>query len=282
MAKDQITVVEDKPKSLIPAEMADMVMDDGEGLAIDFERSDVAQSFLKIAQAMSPEVDESESAHIDGLKIGDLFNNGTQNFWAGKDGVHAVVVHFQKGFTEWAPRSETVSLVKDYGPEEPAFLKDIEQVNGQWPLPNGNTIIESAVYVLMLIDPETGDYENAVLNLSGTQHKKARRWNRAIQNARAKHPTTGKVFQPAPFYYTYLLSTTKEENDKGKWFGLVVQQDKPLLECTNGPMLYEICRGERQILKSGEKKIATAVAEAVEPKQREPGEEDEGEDETPF
>ena len=256
------------PGAVITKEMADAMQDDGQALAMEFRREDVAQSFLKIAQALSPEVDESESQHIKGLKPGFLFNSGTSSFSDGKVGLLVAPVHYQRGFTEWAPRSSSKSLVNDFGPDMPAIIKSVDPVKGSWPLENGNTIIESAVYVLLIIDPKTGEFEQAVLNLSGTQHKKSRRWNRALQNARAKHPVSGQVFQPAPFYYTYRLTTVKEENDEGKWFGIVITPDSPLLDLPNGAELYQLCRGERQVLMSGAKKVRTVAENTVE---REPG-----------
>lgn len=258
-----VAPVETKSTAVITKEMADMMQDDGTSLSMDFERADVAQSFLKIVQALSPEIDESEAAYIEGLKQGDLFNSGTGLFKRGATGLLVAPVHYQRGYTEWAPRSSNQSLVNDYGPNRPAVIDTIEPVKGQWPLPNGNTIMESAVYVVLIIDSDTGDFESAVLNLSGTQYKKARRWNRMIQNARAKHPVTGAAFQPAPFYFTYRLTTTKEENAEGKWYGLVVTQEKPLFELTNGDKLYLLCRDERSILKSGVRKVATVAPDAV-------------------
>jgi hypothetical protein len=287
MASKEGSAVAERPSgAVMTKEQADALMDDGESMRMDFEKSDVSQTFLKVAQALSPELDAEESQHIDGLKLGDIFSNGTGHYWSGKEGVLVAAIHYQKGFTEWAPREASVALVNDFGPSRPAFLDKVEQVKGQWPLDNGNTVIESAVYYLMVIDPKTFEYEQCVLNLSGTQHKKARRWNRDIENSRAKHPTTGQVFIPAPFYYPYLLTTTPEENASGKWRGLVIKQHPTsLLALPGGAEMYQLCRDERALIKGGLKKVQTVQPNTVE---REPGEEPpvsadgEGDEDIPF
>lgn len=51
----------------------------------DIKREDLAIPRLALAQALSPEVTEGDPQHIDGMKVGDLFNSLTGQIYGGRD-----------------------------------------------------------------------------------------------------------------------------------------------------------------------------------------------------
>ena len=69
------------------------VMDDilefaGEGAAYD--SSEMQIPFVRILQAMSPQLKKREAEYIEGSEQGDMFNTVTKQHWTGDDGITVI------------------------------------------------------------------------------------------------------------------------------------------------------------------------------------------------
>ncbi len=87
-------------------------------------------------------------------------------------------------------------------------------------LDNGNYIENTANHYVMVLDA-TGIPSPALIVMKSTQLKKSRKWNSMMQSAKLM----GKngLYTPPMYSQTYRLSTVKESNDKGQWFGWEVE-----------------------------------------------------------
>ena len=70
-------VAKAKAKANLPSEeVLDLLsMHEGEGL--DYETSDLQIPFIRIIQALSPQINKRDPAYIDGASSGDVFNTVT-------------------------------------------------------------------------------------------------------------------------------------------------------------------------------------------------------------
>lgn len=240
--------------SAIPAELASLLEEDA-AQTTGFEREDLALPFLRILQKMSPEVDKRDPKYVEGASDGDFLNTATGEVWSGQSGVIVVPIMHQRSITEWRTRKDGGGLVKDHGADDSMFAHVTKDpTTGRDVLPNGHELVRAAMYYVFIIDPETGTYQSAVLSLSATQLKKARRWNTLMETLTVKNPATGKHFRPAPFYMSYRLTTVLESNDKGSWSGVKTEYFRPVTTLPNGSEIYMAARAMREAIVQGQVK----------------------------
>ena len=77
--------------------LADDVLDifaSNEGAGLDYDTNDLQIPFIRVIQALSPQIKKSDPAYIDGASQGDIFNTVTGQHWDGEEGVisHALPV----------------------------------------------------------------------------------------------------------------------------------------------------------------------------------------------
>jgi hypothetical protein len=175
---------------------------------------DLAIPFLRIAQAMSPQVNERESVFIKGCKQGDIFNTVDDNTYKGDVGVEVIPVAYKRNYLEWAPERKGLVAVHDSS----EILKDVTKgERNQDVLPNGNLLQTTANHYVLVLDGE-GGFGQAILAFAGSQLKKSRKWN-SIMSGLKMSTSDGKVFTPPTYSHKYSLKTVMEQNDQGSWFG---------------------------------------------------------------
>ena len=83
-----------KSNGKLPAELtAAFEADSGMGLE-DVSTTDMQIPFLRIIQALSPQLKKSDPAFIEGASQGDIFNTVTNKVWGADEGVSVLPVHF--------------------------------------------------------------------------------------------------------------------------------------------------------------------------------------------
>ena len=84
----------------LPAELAEAFEADSgsgfEGVTTD----DLQIPFIRLIQALSPQIDKSDSNYIEGSGAGDIFNTVTKQHWAGDEGVVVLPALFQMKLLE--------------------------------------------------------------------------------------------------------------------------------------------------------------------------------------
>ena len=90
----------------------DMLKDANSGLE-NVTSEDLAIPFLRIIQAMSPQVNARDGKHIKGCEQGDIFNTVDNTLYKGADGVVVVPVAYKRTYLEWMPERKGLAGVHD-------------------------------------------------------------------------------------------------------------------------------------------------------------------------
>lgn len=251
-AKPGTAVAKSEPKNTALAEV-DMDELAADGAAQQFDRNDLTIPFLKVLQDMTPQAQKASPDFVKGASSGMFLNSATNRLWDGEDkGVLLIPVLYTRSYTEWTPISEGGGFIRDHGANG-AILKECARgEKGGYFTKEGKEIVEAAMYFVMIVDPETGECENAAFVLKGTQWKKARKWNDMLA---AKQEVQGKMMVVAPYFNVYRVKTTPEHNDQGNWYGVTIEKECNVFELPNGAQLYRDARAMAALVGKGEVKV---------------------------
>ena len=211
---------EESKKSTDVALFDDDLLSAGTGLE-EVTSDDLAIPFIRVLQAMSPQVNKRAPEYVDGAEVGMLYNTVTNAIFDGEKGVEIIPCSYTKKYLEWIPREKGGGLVTaDHSPDIVRQCTKNDQ--GILVLENGNTIDETAQFFILVLDANDGP-QQCVLSFSRSQLGVARKWMTILRMAKIANSEGNLV--PAPmFAYKYLLTTTELSNDKGSWFGFNVTQ----------------------------------------------------------
>jgi hypothetical protein len=203
---------------------------------------DVALPFLKVLSQLSPELES-----IDGAKAGMIYNTVSGQVYDGTQGIKVVPCHYERKYIEWTPRGQgsgapvavhpATSGIMDKTFRKPGDSKDY--------LDSGNYIENSAQHYVLIVDDE-GNCAPALIVMKATQLKKSRKWNSMMMTLKLN----GKngPFTPPSYSHVYRLTTTKESNDKGTWYGWEVERVGPVEEMST----YQTAKAFALSVKQGE------------------------------
>lgn len=231
--------------------MEDMLEDAGMGLE-NADKDSFAIPFLTVLQGLSPQLES-----IDGAKPGLIINTITEEL---HKEVMVVPCAYQRRYLRWAPRELGGGYRGDHSPIE----VDSGQLAGVKRDDDGVLTIEGDVLKdtrnhFCMVQSETGGWQPCLLSLSSTQIKKSKRWMSLIQGVESRTPA-GKVFTPPSFANIYKLSTLKEENSKGSWWGVKIELDGPVAE----QELYQKARDFSKQVMAGEVQVSEPIEETPE------------------
>jgi len=189
--------------------LEDMFADAGDGSS--FAADEMIMPFLRLAQQMSPQVNKNKPEYIKGLGAGDIFNNLTNEFWDGSEGLRVVICATITKYTEWVPMDNGGGFVGEIEPTDPILRKVVRDGNKEL-LPNGNEMVKADNYYV-LYESENGTWNPAVLDMKITALKVSRRWKSKISLQMMKHPKTGQVVK-MPLYGNIWRVTSVEETNR--------------------------------------------------------------------
>lgn len=238
--KDSAGEVAVKDEAKLPAadQFLDMLEEDGGDLG--FSSDDLVIPFFRILQQLSPQLNSRNALYISGAKSGDFIITATQDILAGDEGITVLPVCVRKSYTEWVPREKGGGLVHDYGADASILERCQKDERNRDVTVDGNLIKSSYMYYALVQMP-SGEWQQAVIDFSSTQRRKAKTWNTRIQGISLK-ASSGKRFTPPMYYMTWKLSTVAESNDQGDWFGFKIERHVPVFELEDGKGLYEEAR----------------------------------------
>ena len=196
----------------------------GEGFA-EVTSEDLAIPFLRVLAQLSPQVNKRDAAYVQGAEAGQMFNTVLNETYDGEKGVFVIPCHYNRRFVEWKTRENGGGYVDSYEPTDPVVKTTFKSDTGQDILPNGNMLSNTAQFFVMMLHPELGP-QRALITMSSTQLKKARKWMTQAQSLTAK----GKkgVYTLPLMSQVYKITTVQEQNDKGTWFGWEVARERAL------------------------------------------------------
>ena len=194
------------------------VMDDilefaGEGAA--FDSSEMQIPFVRLLQALSPQLNKKKAEYIEGASAGDAFNNVTGKYWDGETGLVVVPCFQTTKYLEFVPRDSGGGFKGEIAPNNPVLQQTMRSGSKEL-LPNGNELVKSIQYFCFIVD-EDGSYQPVVVDFKSTQLKVAKRWNTQIGMQKVRHPKTGTLITPPIFATMWRLYSVEESNDQGSW-----------------------------------------------------------------
>jgi hypothetical protein len=217
-------------------------------IGVGFEEvtsSDLQIPFVRIIQALSPQLKKNDPAFIAGASQGDIFNTVTNKVWGAEDGVLVLPVFFAMKFLEFVPRNQGGGFLGEFSADSNEVRTAVrDKDSGMELLTNGNELVRSAQHYIKIVH-EDGNLENAIVDMKKTQLKKSRLWLSMMMMQ--KH--NGKTLPS--FANTYRLKSVEDGNDKGSWgsWSISLEGRVSSLEAYNDAkeLHGSISRGELQL-----------------------------------
>ena len=220
-----------KEEAGLPAElMDDIVATAGEG--VDYDTSELQIPFIRVIQALSPQIKKSDPAFIKDAGQGDAFNTVTGQFWSGEDGITVIPCFQETKYLEFIPLDQGGGFVGERKVTDPD-LANTERNGAKEILPNGNELVKSDQHYCIIVG-EDGMHQPAIVDMKSTQLKVSRRWKTQIAMQKVKD-SKGQMRTPALYATMWKLSTTEESNQMGTWYNWQVEkvgfiQDKAMFD----------------------------------------------------
>ena len=207
------------------AELSTDVMDDifetaGEGSS--FSSDEMQIPFVRLLQAMSPQINKRNAEFIAGAEQGDAYNNVTNQFWAGETGINVITCYQCTEYLEFVPR-DLGGGFKGKIPASDPLITQTRREGSKEILPNGNELVKSDQHFCLILDDD-GSYQPAVIDMKSSGLKVSRRWKTQINMNKVRHPKTGEMVTPAVFATIWKLYSVEETNDQGTWNNWAVEK----------------------------------------------------------
>ena len=241
-----------KTTQVVASELDKMLeADAGVGLE-NITTEDMQIPFIRIIQALSPQLQKDDPLYIKGAEQGDIFNTVSQEIYKQDEGVTLVPAFFEKKFLEFQLRSSGGGFVRELAADD----KDITMTSREGTiemLPNGNELVRTHQH-LVIAKSADGTIAPSVLDMKKTQLKVSRRWNTLKNSARLPSGALMPIYGTA-----WRVTTVLESNDQGKWFNYKLDRINKITPEIEKMMLE--ARNMYQGVSKGEVKMAAAPAD---------------------
>lgn len=224
------------------------VADAGKGTE-EADKDSFAIPFLAVLQGLSPQLES-----VDGARPGMIINTITNELF--KE-CHVIPCYYQRRFLRWAKREDGGGLKGEYSPAEveTGKIEGVERdVTGRYTI-DGDELKDTRSH-FVLFKNAAGIWSPALLSLSSTQIKKSKRWMSRIQGIEVRLPD-GSTMNPPSFSHIYRVSTCKEENNKGSWYGVNIELDGMVDDAA----LYQKARAFHDSVSKGEVEVQKPAAD---------------------
>lgn len=184
--------------------------------------------FLRVLQTNSPEVDEGHARFIAAARPGMLLNTVTGDLFDGKEGALFVPCHYERKQLRWAPRGSSASYRGEVTEVEAANARSAGKLidhegrtyfteDGKVDDKKNDRLVDTRLHFGLVLDKQLVPHQ-VLLSLTSTQIKKSKLFN-SMQRERTR-VVNGKVVMEPSFLYAYRITTVKESNDRGSWYGV--------------------------------------------------------------
>ena len=232
------------------AVISDDLLEFGTGLE-HVTSDDTTIPYLRVLQALSPELNKNDGKYIQGAEQGNLLNTGLGDVYDGDVGALVVPCYYEKRYVEWIPREKGGGKVEDHKSRD-ILTKCTKNDIGKFLLEN--EVIETAYFYVMLCTDDESQWSTAVISMSSSQLAKARKWIMQLQARRVQN-SAGKMVDAPMFAFKYRVKTVAEQNDRGSWYGYSIGLEGPT---TNVEIMKE---GQKllKMIKGGEVTIKEEI-----------------------
>ena len=202
-----------KKEDNLPSEIEDQIFETaGEG--IDYDTSELQIPFLRLIQAMSPQLKKTDPKFINGCTQGDMFNTVTNQYWDGEEGITVIPCYQETKYLQFVPRDSGGGFVGEIAPTDP-IIKQAKREGNKEMLPNGNELVKSDQHYCIILD---GDIPTlAIMDMKVSQLKVSRRWKTQIAMQKVKDKS-GQLRVPAVYANMWKFKSVEESNDQGTFF----------------------------------------------------------------
>lgn len=195
------------------------------GAGISDNVEDRGVPLLYIAQKGSKQVNPKEAKFIDGLAIGDAFNNLTgEIFKAEEEGVLFLPCFFRAVWNEWTPQDDGGGFHGSHDRDTPLVRqgKPREGRGDIIDLPDGHELILTHMYYGILKD----SWAPIIVSMSSSNLSCSKIFQN-LMSAQKVRTSGGAVVQKPGFWNVYRLQTYYDKNDAGDWYRWKVSVAEP-------------------------------------------------------
>ena len=185
----------------------------------------LALPILKLLQNGSGEAQKRNQNYVEGAEPGMFLNTVTKKLYDGDVGITAIPCYHKMEYQEWAEFGTGSGRPEQIYPADSDILSKTTKDGGKDRLPNGNYILTvHQNYVLIL--GEDGSAETALISMSSSQGKIARKWL-SLQMSQTMSDKEG-TFTPASFAFAYKLTSVLNSGKGNQWYGFNVSLAGPV------------------------------------------------------
>jgi hypothetical protein len=214
------TAVAKKASTEVSTDVLDDIFETA-GDGAHYDSSEMQIPFIRVLQALSPQLNKNKPEFIKGASAGDIFNTVTNQFWAGEVGITVIPVYQETKYLEFVPRSQGGGFKGERHASDPD-LQSTHRDGSKELLPNGNELVKSDHHFCLVLD-EDGSYQPAIIDMKSTSLKVSRRWKTQIAMQKVKSPD-GRMLTPALYATMWKLAVVEESNDQGSWANWTVDR----------------------------------------------------------
>ena len=250
MAKNEVSVKDDNT-ALVKHTKFSKVKSGGFS---EVTTEDLAIPFIRILQALSPQVQTREPQYLEGASAGMIFNTVLKQAYDGEKGIDVIPCHYNRRFVEWQPREQGGGYINSYLPDDPIVSTTQPDDKGNDVLPNGNYLSNTSQFFVVFLY-ETMGAQKGLITMTSSQLKKSKQWLSQAQSLTGKD-ANGDAFI-LPFFSTiYKLTTVPEKSDKGSWFGWEINRVRTLdLEDKQDDALFDMAENFCESIQAGEVQV---------------------------
>ena len=219
---------------------------------------------IKIIQTISKEVNKRDGKYVEGAEVGYIHNSVTDEAVDGEKGITVIPIRYRRAHLEWKPDQQ--GLQQDHGSSSDCLSSCDIGEKGEYFTSEGNEIVPTGEYFVFVIN-EDGNYAPAIISMSKSQLKKARRWNSMMNQLKIKMKDGSGMFTPAMYYASYKLTTVPETSKAGQdYFGWDIEMCDGdsggiLKSLDNGSEIYLAARSFKESITSGDVQVAPQEGE---------------------
>lgn len=203
------------------------------------QQSDLGIPMLVVLQAKSAECDRTHKDYatkkIEGAEAGDIIHSVSRRILHKYNSAPIIVVPaaFEKVYNEWKPNRQ--GFVRAH--RNAAIVNEVtgKDQKGNDVLRNGNLLIETAMFYVLVLEEGQEEPQQAVIPLQSTGLRASRKWLNMATNIRLG---PNKI-NPPLFSHSYKITTVISQNEDGSWYTPNVElngmvQDRKIVAISQG------------------------------------------------
>jgi len=185
----------------------------------------LALPILKLLQNGSGEAQRRNQNYVDGAEPGMFLNIVTKKLYDGDKGITVIPCYYKMEYQEWAEFGTGSGRPEQIYPADSDILSKTTKDGGKDRLQNGNYILTVHQNYVIIVR-EDGSAETALISMSASQGKVARKWQ-SLQMSQTMTDEQGS-FTPASFAYAYRLTSVLNTGKGNQWYGFSVAMEGPV------------------------------------------------------